>query len=138
MKKVKTILKIVLPILLGVTVVSFLLYGPLLSPMWSRHQLRTANPGELLSACRIVMTNHAAYRKNPGCGGDQPSPDPTDPKMPKAIRRLRPLYMVVSDDYLEVVMPGRHTVVFALPEGKKPEGSQYFGPEIIEGLYGER
>ena len=111
-------------------------------------RLYAADPKELLAACRVVMTNYPAYRSDPNWGGGGPHPDPTDPKMPEAIRKLQPDGVIIHvadpnrDDLAESYRYGFVQVIFArdafiaaFPEGKDPKEEKHFGKKIIEGLY---
>jgi len=83
----------------------------------------------VLRACREMLALHRR--------GELPGqPEPNDPGIPEAVRALRPAYIVVGDDSVQLEMHGGfdHYGFFAYAEGSAKEG-RWGGKKLIDGLW---
>jgi hypothetical protein len=80
----------------------------------------------LLDACDEMWKNRALYRPDPKWNnttpGDTGYPDPADPKIPAIVRSLKPGYIVIEADYVNIALSSGHfhTGIYAFEQGSPP------------------
>ena len=77
-----------------------------------RKLLLESDHDAIFEACQELLENRGGYRVDPSWSGDTQEelrlryPDPTDPRIPLAIRSLGPSYIVVDEEFVILEMAG--------------------------------
>lgn len=97
----------------------------------------TADYDEILTGCREMLSHPQVYRQNPEWHGlpasDRTHPDPADPSIPSAIRRLKPRDLTIGDDFVMLEFGGgdEHFGLRGYRAGVVGDGSY----QLIPGLW---
>jgi len=107
----------------------------------ARATLHDANRAAILAAARVVLAHPDEFRTHPDHPNRHNVLDPTDPKMPQALREIEPREIIVEPGFLTMrFYPGGYhhleLVAFAQPaDAERWSGRLGDGEELIPELW---
>ncbi|MDD4870260.1 MAG: hypothetical protein PHR77_06835 [Kiritimatiellae bacterium] len=122
-------------LILIIVAISYIVCGLLVNPVKAsivQHRVLTADHGALLTACREMLVNKDKYRNdwngNPNLAEGEKAIDAIKgitPDVPKPIRELKPQFVVIRTDKIEIRLSGPYRqYVFGFKDGVQGSGDK--------------